>query len=144
MKHLVLLFLIGYTAHAYAQLPPSPDSSWLLKLNERIDDLVTERNTAAVDSLYADDFVFSHGSGRIEGKAGWMKTVARGKYLRRNHDSVRVQQHGNIAVLRGQMYIERQDAAGVAKYRLWYIRVYARRKGHWRLVSHTTVNEIHY
>ncbi len=126
-----------------AQLPPSPDSMKLLSLNQRIDDLVIQRQVKALDSLFAHDFVFSHGSGRIEGKAGWLRSVARNNYPIRKHDSVRVQQHGDVAVLRGKMYIERIDKDKTAKYMLRYIRVYALRNNYWQLISHTTFEEIH-
>lgn len=102
--------------NASAQLPPSPDSMHLLLLNRRIDDLVVQQQVVSLDSLYANDFVFSHGSGRVEGKADWLKSVARNRYPIRRHDSVMVQQHGAIAVLKGKMYIERVDKDKIAKY----------------------------
>ena len=105
--------------------------------------MVVQRNVKQLDSLYADDFVFSHGSGRIEGKEGWLKSVGRNNYPIRKHDSVRVQQHGNIAVLRGKMYIERQDKTRLAKYRLEYLRVFILRGKAWQLLSHTTTDEEH-
>jgi len=129
--------------NASAQLPPSPDSMRLLLLNQQIDVLVVQQQVAALDSLYANDFVFSHGSGRIEGKAAWLKSAARNRYPVRRHDSVRVQQHGDIAVLKGKMYIERIDKDKTARYMLRYIRVYAFRAGRWQLVSHTTFEETH-
>jgi ketosteroid isomerase-like protein len=72
-----------------------------------------------------------------------LKTVGRAKYIVRNHDSVSVQQHGDIAIVRGSMYIERQDKTRLAKYALKYVRVFVFRKGRWQLVSHTTVQEVH-
>jgi ketosteroid isomerase-like protein len=126
-----------------AQLPPSPDSMRLVEVNQRIDDLVIQQQVTVLDSLFAHDFVFSHGSGRIEGKAGWLRSVGRNRYPIRKHDSVKVQQHGDIAVLRGKMYIERIDKDKTAKYMLRYIRVYALRNNDWQLISHTTFEETH-
>ena len=143
MKLLALLIFLIFTTKLNAQLPPSPDSSALVQLNQRIDDLVVQQQVAPLDSLYANDFVFSHGSGRIEGKSNWMKTVGRTKYAIRKHDSVRVQQHGDIAVLKGIMYIERLGKEQVAKYRLSYIRIYAIRNDRWQLISHNTTEETH-
>ena len=143
MKLIVTLILVFVTGSIYGQLPPSPDSNYLLSLNQRIDELVVQQQVVPLDSLYASDFVFSHGSGRIEGKPGWLRTVGRTRYATRKHDSVRVQQHGEVAVLRGTMYIERLDKDKTAKYRLWYIRVFAIRSNRWQLVSHTTVHEVH-
>ncbi len=143
MKSLHLLLAVFISIAANAQLPPSPDSVLLLGLNQRIDDLVKSQDVTRLDSLYADDFVFSHGSGRIEGKSGWLRTVGRAKYLVRDHDSVSVQQHGDIAVVKGSMYIERQDKEKVAKYALRYIRVFVWKERRWQLVSHSTVEERH-
>ncbi|HEU4472864.1 MAG TPA: nuclear transport factor 2 family protein [Flavisolibacter sp.] len=142
-KTAVLLLILWTSGSLHAQLPPSPDSNYLLSLNQRIDDLVMQQQTAALDSLYAQDFVFSHGSGRIEGKGNWLRTVGRTRYPIRRHDSVRVQQHGDLAVLRGKMYIERTDKTKTARYHLRYIRIYALRANRWQLISHTTTEERH-
>ena len=143
MKSFLIITLLILGANANAQLPRSPDSAYLLSLNQGIDDLVVKQNVEEVEKLFADDFVFSHGSGRIEGKAGWMKTVGRTKYQVRSHDSVTVEQHGDMAILKGQMYIERLDKKGLAKYRLKYIRVFVHRRSQWVLLSHNTTHEVH-
>ena len=145
MKRIASLLIILIALNANSQLPPSPDSMMLINLNQRIDDLVVEGKINNLDSLYAEDFVFSHGSGRVEGKSGWLRTVGRNNYIIRRHDSVSVQQHGNIAVLRGMMYIERKgrEKRPDAKYKLKYIRVFAMRTQRWQLISHTTTWESH-
>src|SRR5690606_14135772 len=145
MQRIVSLFILFLALNANSQLPPSPDSVMLINLNQRIDDLVVDCKVSNLDSLYSDDFVFSHGSGRVEGKAGWLRSVGRNNYTIRRHDSVSVQQHGNVAVLRGMMYIERKGRENRpdAKYKLKYIRVYALRSQRWQLISHTTTWETH-
>ncbi len=143
MYRSLIYFSLLISLNARAQLPPSPDSTYLLNLNQLIDDLVVKQEVVQLDSLYAGDFVFSHGSGRIEGKSGWFRTVNRTRYLVRKHDSVSVQQHKDIAVVKGSMYIERQDKAKPAKYQLRYIRIYAYRNGWWQLLSHNTIHEVH-
>lgn len=56
---------------------PVTDSSLIIGLNQQIDDHVVQKNVAILEKLYADDFVFSHGSGRVEGRqsgrAGWAR-----------------------------------------------------------------------
>jgi len=145
MKRIISLFIIFIVLDANSQLPPSPDSMLLINLNQRIDDLVVQQKVNNLDSLYADDLVFSHGSGRVEGKFGWLRTVERNNYTIRRHDSVSVQQHGDVAVLRGMMYIERKGKENRpdAKYKLKYIRVFAMRSERWQLISHTTIWETH-
>jgi len=144
IKLATILLLLCFKSQA--QLPPSPDSLTLLNLNRQIDQLVVRQDVTGLDSLYADDFVFSHGSGRIEGKAGWLRTVGRTKYGVRSHDSVMVEQHGELAILKGAMYIERkakEKGEPDARYRLKYIRIFSQRSGKWQLVSHTTTWETH-
>jgi len=118
------------------------DSTYLLYLNQLTDDYVVARNTAALDTIYADDFIFSHGSGKKEGKAGWYTTVARANYPMRQHDSVTVELHGKIAIVKGKMNIRKVNKDKTDKYWLKYVRVYALRD-RWRLISHCTVAEAH-
>ena len=101
------------------------------------------KNVTALDTLYAEDLVFSHGSGRIEGKAGWIKTVGRNNYPLRKHDSVIVEMHAGIAIVRGKMTIQRIDKDKTVRYTLKYVRVYAFRKQTWQMISHITTHEHH-
>lgn len=126
-----------------AQVPATEDSSLLISINQRIDNLVVAQQITALDSLYADDFVFSHGSGRIEGKQGWYKSVAKGGYLLRQHDSVTVELHPGLAVLRGKLAVQKKNATTTDRYHLKYVRVYAYRDRRWELVSHVTTHEYH-
>lgn len=119
------------------------DSSLLVTLNQRIDDLVVQRNTIALDSLYATDFVFSHGSGKVEGKTGWLTTVGRNNYPKRLHDSVKVELHPGVGIVKGKMSIERVNKDKTDRYHLRYLRVYALRAGRWQLISHSTTHEWH-
>jgi len=131
---------------ASVQLLPAQDankdSSLLVTLNQQIDDYVVQQNTAALDKLYAADFVFSHGSGRIEGKQGWFVSVAKGSFLKRQHDSVTVEMHPGLAVLRGKLSVQKKTGKD-SRYHLKYVRVYALRDKQWQLVSHVTVWEYH-
>lgn len=119
------------------------DSMILIGLNQQIDNHVVNRNIVALDSLYAGDFVFSHGSGRVEGKEGWLRTVGRAIYAARLHDSVKVEWHPGISILKGRMDIEKVNKDKTDRYHLRYIRVFAWRDGRWQLISHHTTHEWH-
>jgi Domain of unknown function (DUF4440) len=119
------------------------DSSHLIMLNQAIDNYVVQRNVQALDTLYANDFVFSHGSGKIEGKSGWLMTVEKGNYPMRQHDSVTVEMHPGLAIVKGKMSIHRIDKDKTARYHLRYIRVYALRNKRWQMISHNTTHERH-
>ncbi len=119
------------------------DSLKLIGLNQEIDDLVVKQDAKTLEGLYADDFVFSHGSGKVEGKATWLKTVGRTVYPSRQHDSVKVEMHPGVAIVKGKMAIKRNDKDKVAIYHLRYIRVYALRGKQWQMISHSTTEEKH-
>ena len=137
-----LIALLIFSVHAIAQKGSNADSNLIRSLNQQLDDLVVSKNVTALAPMYADDFVFNHGSGKTEGIAGWLTTVGRANYPKRLHDSVVVEMHNGIAVVRGKMNIEKVNKDKTDRYWLKYVRVFAYRKG-WVLVSHTTVAEAH-
>lgn len=123
---------------------PASDSSFLLRLNQRIDSLVVARDTATLRELYAPDFVFNHGSGRTEGRATWLVSASKGSFTERRHDSVQVELHpGGLAILRGRLNVVKKSSGTENRYYLWYIRVFTLTNKQWRLVSHTTYYEAH-
>ena len=142
----VTSFLLVALCQAYlvtAQMTTITDSSFIVSLNQQIDNLVIEQNTAALDSMYASDFVFSHGSGKIEGKQGWFISVAKGNFLTRQHDSVTVELHEGIAIVRGKLSVRKKNSSMISNYHLKYVRVYANRQKRWQLISHITTAEFH-
>lgn len=145
MKKILLLTIISccqmftVTAQGYS----SANRDVLLTLNQQIDNYVVLHDTAALDKLYADDFVFSHGSGRVEGKQGWFTSVAKGSFLSRQHDSVTVEFHPGIAIMRGRLSVQKKAEKDTDKYHLKYIRVYALRDKQWQMISHVTYWEFH-
>jgi Domain of unknown function (DUF4440) len=145
MKRTVFLFWMVLVSSILIQAQPiaATDSSFLVSLNQQIDSYVVQRNIAALDSLYATDFVFSHGTGLVEGKSSWLATVARANYPLRQHDSVTVELHTGVAIVKGKMFIQKINAGKTDRYHLRYIRVYAWRNNRWLLVSHNTTYEWH-
>ncbi|MGB4844532.1 MAG: nuclear transport factor 2 family protein [Ferruginibacter sp.] len=144
MKKIIQLMLITCLGNSaiYAQATAA-DSSFIVTINQQIDDYVVQHNTEALAKLYADDFVFSHGSGRVEGKKGWFTSVAKGNFLARQHDSVTVEIHPGVAVVRGKLSVQKKTAANPSRYHLKYIRVYAYRNKAWQMISHVTYWEYH-
>lgn len=129
-------------ACAHSLFAQKPDSALLVQLNQEIDQAVVNKDTALLRKRYADDFVFSHGSGRVEGRGSWFGSVMRNNYPQRSHDSVTVELHPDIAIVKGKMTIQRVAKEKTDKYYLKYIRVYAKR-GQWLLISHSTTWEMH-
>ncbi len=141
-KATMLLVFCFLSAGSGVQAQPAFDSVLVSLLNQKIDSFVVAKNLDALQSLYADDFVFSHGTGLIEGKESWLKAVNSNHYIFRKHDSVSVELHPDMAVVRGKLTIQRVDKTKVAKYVLWYVRIYASRNKRCQLVSHITTREI--
>lgn len=145
MKKVIVLFFVSFfLLHEVKARPVNTgDSSQLILLNQAIDNYVVARNTVALDTLYSPDFVFSHGSGRVEGKAGWLATVTRANYPLRQHDSVRVELHPGLGIVKGRMSIQKVNKDKTDRYQLKYIRIYAWRNERWQLISHNTIFEQH-
>lgn len=140
---LVIIIVIVQISGTRAQGNTTADSSLLIILNQQIDNYVVLRNIEALNNLYADDFVFSHGSGRVEGKAGWFKSVAKGSFVLRQHDSVTVELHPGIGILRGKLSVQKKTDKENSRYHLKYIRVYALKDKQWQMISHFTYWEYH-
>jgi ketosteroid isomerase-like protein len=136
---LLMLMLLLFSVQAFS----FSDSSFLIVLNQKIDNYVVSKDTTALSKLYADDFVFSHGSGKIEGKQSWFKSVAKGSFVSRKHDSVMVEMHPNLAILRGKLSVQKKAKDKTDRYHLQYIRVYAYRYEKWQMISHITTAEYH-
>jgi Domain of unknown function (DUF4440) len=144
MKKGILLVLVTFPVlFVAAQSSLATDSAAIISLNQQIDSYVVQQNTTALDKLYAADFVFSHGSGRVEGKKGWLNSVTKGGFLLRQHDSVIVELHPGIAIVRGKLSVHKKNKEKTDRYQLKYIRVYAYRNDSWQMVSHFTMAEYH-
>jgi hypothetical protein len=144
MKKILLLLLTMLPGYFLAaQVSTASDSSFIISLNQEIDDQVVRQNIMALEKWYAADLVFSHGSGRVEGKQGWLRSVAKGGFLLRLHDSVVVELHAGLAIVRGKLSVEKKNKEKTDRYQLKYIRVYVFRNNAWQMISHITTSEYH-
>lgn len=115
-------------------------------INRSIDEAVVKKDADKLNELYADDFVFTHGTGYVEGKSSWIKDVKNPskKFISRVHDSTQVELHDNVAIITGSLSIRRSDADKLVRYGIRYVRVFALRNKNWQLISHRTVKEWHF
>ena len=141
-KITLLLFFLPFVV-LQAQVSDQKDSSLIVGLNQQIDNYVVKQNVDVLRKLYADDFVFSHGSGKVEGRESWLKSVAKGNFLLRQHDSVTVEMHPELAIVRGKLSVHKNNADKTDRYHLKYFRLYAYRNKQWQLISHMTTSEYH-
>jgi hypothetical protein len=108
----------------------------LAGLDSQIESAVVNGDTAALDTLYADDLRFSHFTGTVDGKPGWLHRARARTFRQRQVDSVTVDRHGDVALTSGRIAIESSTGE---RYRIRYVRVYARRLGRWQLIAHRSV-----
>ncbi len=140
LKTILIILLVFQIQFLYSQVA---DSNFIIVRNQQIDNYVVQHNTIALDSFYAEDFVFSHGSGRVEGKKGWFTSVEKGNFLSRLHDSVTVEFHPGLAIVRGKLSVQKKGEEIIDSYHLFYVRIFALRKNSWQLISHITTREYH-
>ncbi|RYZ26161.1 MAG: nuclear transport factor 2 family protein [Chitinophagaceae bacterium] len=140
MKHIVLLLLGScLCSAAFTQKSKDTASAKMLldSINRLLDRAVVKKELSTLQTYYADDFYFLHATGKIDNKASWMKSVSNpnSQTLSREHDSVVVELHDDVALLTGILSV-RFPPNTRAGYAIRYIRVYALRKEGWRLLSH--------
>ena len=138
-----LLFLVATCFCVLSESKAQPDSLFLVAFNQQVDDNVVKKNIADLEKAYADDFVFSHGSGKVEGKAPWLKSAGKGLFISRTHDSVKVELHKDVAIVKGKLSVAKTNKEKTDRYHLYYIRVYAKRDNNWQMISHSTTAEYH-
>ena len=143
MKRIYFLLSLAILPLCFLGAQTPADSSYLVTLNQQTDDYVVQQNSTALEKIYAEDFVFSHGSGRIDSKQSWLKSVAKGGFLSRQHDSVMVELHPAIAIVRGKLSVQKRNKDKTDRYHLKYVRVYAYREKQWWFISHLTTYEYH-
>lgn len=145
----IILTLIVVSCIGTLRAQPSESEKATMKLvddtNRKIDRAVVSKDMATLQQFYGDDYVFTHGSGHVDSKESWIKTIQNPdmRYVSREHDSTQVELHKDIAIVRGKLSISREDKNGLSKYGVWYVRVYALRKKNWQLISHRSTSEWH-
>ena len=134
----ILFFLLGFISFSvFAQ----DAEQGLLAFEKSIEQAVVATNVSFLKKAYASDFRFKHGTGNVDSKESWIKSVEKnkGNFLSRNIDSVEVEIHGDIGITNGTLTVTRPDRS----YTLQYVRVYRKKAKQWELFMHRTVHEVH-
>ncbi len=140
---LIIFICTGNSLYAQSSEKDKATSKWIDSINRETDYAVISKDTTTLLRLYAKDFIFTHGGGNIDSRDSWIKSIqdADRQYISREHDSVQVELHQNVAIIKGRLLIVRQDKEKTARYGIRYLRVYRLRKKNWQLVSHITTSE---
>lgn len=98
-------------------------------------------DVAFLQKALADDVRFTHGTGLVWDKTKWLAAAPTSKFTARDLSSVEVEPHGDIIETTGHTHVRGSNAEN-PEYHIWYVRVYARRKGVWQIVSNRTVRQV--
>ena len=124
----------------------------VIAFEKKMEAAVVRGDVKTLEPMLADDFVFTHGDGWVTGgaplktdtKASWLEWVAKEPkpYFYRELDHVQVELHGDVALTLGRyLYLPRTNAAppSTSHQYVWFERVYQKRNGQWKHLSHKTV-----
>ena len=160
-----IVFMTGFSCQTPAQQPISDAANARVSSADaaRISEVIAfEKETEAAvlrgDGIFlehalSDDFLFTHGDAwttggpplRLDTKRTWINYISQkpSPYVYRELDSVQAEMHGDIAITYGRYRYQPSPNVSVAvnsgRLYIWFERVYAKRKGHWLLLSHRTV-----
>ncbi|MEO5824321.1 MAG: nuclear transport factor 2 family protein [Gemmatimonadales bacterium] len=149
MRALIAALTVCVVARsATAQSGARRDSVVLAALEQRIEDAVVARQLGFLDSVYDAGFRFKHSTGDLESRDEWLASVRRARFATRRTDSLDVEVHGNIALTTGRLHVRRSPAdpdwatdSSWREYTIRYVRVYVRRAGRWRLLTHHSTGQ---
>ena len=123
----------------------SEDAKSELIANEKtIAEAVVNLDFDTMDKIYADEFVFYHSTGAVEGKDDWLTRLRNGDavYTARIVDSLAVDFHGDTAITSGRIHLKTKSTnPDRREFTVWYYRIYENRDGRWQMVSHRSLHE---
>ena len=116
---------------------PAITEATLLSIDAKVDQMASEGELGALALILAEDFYYTHSTGSSQDREEWLESL---KPLvgrrQRVPSSIRVEQHGDVAVVTGDLDIIWQDRP-TGYYR--YVRIYRLKAGDWRVISQRTV-----
>jgi ketosteroid isomerase-like protein len=141
MKHVLLGMVFGLAVSAVVPVSGADDAaiSAVKAVDRNWGEAYVACTTKVWESLLAEDLVFIHNNGSIDGKAKQMASIASCgiESLKASVTSVRVY-GADTAVVIGKM--QGKVKGGDFRFDLLYTRVYIQEKGAWRLVSHQSTD----
>jgi uncharacterized protein (TIGR02246 family) len=101
------------------------------------DQAIQRGDVAAIDRIYADDYVTTSASGLVRTKAQVIEDFKSGalKIESITSDEINVRAHGETAIVTGRMTIKGQDKGRDISGQNRFTQVYLRRNGRWQIVA---------
>ena len=137
---LVMFVLVGWPVGV--TIAQNSDEVVLRSLERAQANAVVEMDFDVLEEIYADDFIFTHGTGEVHDKTRWFDTLSSGRdYLSREHEMIEIELHGDLGIVYGVLLVHAKINEVEGQFRARYVRVYKQREGRWLLVSHRTVDQ---
>jgi uncharacterized protein (TIGR02246 family) len=106
----------------------------VLKLEQQWVDALVKADAAALNTIYADDLVYTHSSSVVDTKASYIESLTSGKtkYQSLERDEIKVRVYGDTAIVnsRAKIKVNNNDI------NVRYIHVYVKQKGGWKMAAH--------
>ncbi len=140
MKFL-LAFLLALPLWSQSQPVVSDGEKEIMAFETAIENAVANGDIDFLQKAYAENFVFTHGTGDAQNKEQWLSDVKKaseeGTYISRVINSQNVTLGKGIAIIKGKTTISRKN-----KNPFWirYTRIYKKDTGDWQLLSHLTTD----
>lgn len=114
------------------------------KFDERMEAASVQHDVDFFINVLADDVRFSHGTGLVQNKQQWIESVRKNANfpMSRNLDAVEVEAHGDLVETIGHVQVKTIRDQKDVEYHIWFVRLYARHDGVWRMVSNRTVRQV--
>ena len=137
VRTVALALFVSVAVSGMEAQAPSAAEQELIGIEHAWVEALIKRDVAALDRLYADEYVDINPDGAIKGKAEDIAEVASGalNVASETLDEVRVRIYGTVAVVAG-VYTQHSTAEGrdvSGSYR--FTDVFVRRDGRWQCVS---------
>jgi ketosteroid isomerase-like protein len=117
--------------------PEAETASQLIALDPQIDTAMARQDGQTLDSLLADDFIYTHSNGLSQPRADFIAAILkRENSPRRDLSEVQAEVHGDITVTRGNLDVVYHDGRRLV---FRYVRVWRLIDGSWRAISHRTL-----
>jgi Domain of unknown function (DUF4440) len=117
--------------------PETELAAQLIALDPQIDTAMAQQDGQRLDSLLADDFIYTHSNGLSQPKTDFIAAILkRENPPRRDLSEVQAEVHSDITVTRGNLDVVYDDNRRLV---FRYVRIWRLVDGAWRAISHRTL-----
>jgi uncharacterized protein (TIGR02246 family) len=139
-KYIIFAFLLTISQLSIAQSKMDKVKAEVEAVERQRFDAQVKKDYAFLEKVFADDLIYTHSSGKQDGKASYIASIKEGKSIYDKIDveslTIRPYANGKTAVINGVINITQPAAEGkTTNLHLRYAVVYVKNKGKgWQLV----------